>query len=237
MLNMELNERRKTFKKGLTFMRLNKKDALRIPVLDIARIVVPQFVDKGKFSTGQCCRHEDNKLGNLRFKEGKNYAHCFTCGESFDPISMVTEFRNLDFQEALEFLHDYFPNYFTTDIEYHNSWTGLSNKDYSYLGIQSQVMLGEESMDIRTFAKKFPKDHDVLLVSKIIKMKENMEIIKDHLLMRKFDESKIEKDEKKINEKLFQLFNSGIFSSDFKIKGLDPDNFNLVLKELLSEEI
>lgn len=217
-------------------MRLNKKDALRIPIIDVARIVVPQFVDKGKYSTGQCCRHEDKKLGNLRFKERENYAHCFTCGEGFDPIKLVTDFRRLEFLDALDYLYDYFPTYFSTELEYHSSWTGLSNKDYSYLGIQSQVPFGAESIDIRSFAKKYPKDHDILLISKILKMKESMEQIKCQLLLKKLDAVKIEKDERKIDEKLFEFFKTGVFSKEFKISDLKFEEFHHTLKNLLHEE-
>lgn len=219
--------------------KLKKEDALKIPILDIGRIVVPQFTDRGSRSTGQCCKHKDEKLGNLRFRENKNYAHCFTCGENFDPISMVMDYRNLNFTEALEFLYDYFPNYFTLEDYNHANWTGLSTKDYRFLGISSQLPLGTETYDIRQFAKKFPKDHDVLLVSKVLKVKENLLEIKEQLLLRGFTDEKIDKDERKIEEKLFNLLKTGLISPDFK-KNLSfetfKENLEIILKEKLEGE-
>lgn len=196
---------------------LDAKEANAIPILEVARLVVPRFTDKGSRSTGQCCRHTDNKLGNLRFKTDKNFAHCFTCNTTWWPVALVKDFRNLSFQDALEFLYSHFPSYFSNVKEYEEKpkWKGLSNKEYKYLGISIQQCFGNIIMDIREFANSFPNEHDALLIAKVIEKQKEIDSL-THFLNGKIDSEKIKSDKAKIEDKLYGLLTKGLMNQKNK---------------------
>lgn len=194
-------------------MRLDVREANAIPILEVARLVVPRFVDKGSRSTGQCCRHTDNKLGNLRFKLDKNFAHCFTCNTTWWPVDLVKDFRNLSFQDALKFLYSHFPSYFSNVKEYEEKpkWKGLSNKEYKYLGISIQQNIGNMVMDIREFATCFPDEHDALIIVKILKKQKEIDMLAD-FLRGKMNPEKIQQDKAKMEDKLYDLLSKGLIN-------------------------
>ena len=198
-------------------MRLDVREANAIPILEVARLVVPRFVDKESRSTGQCCRHTDNKLGNLRFKLDKNFAHCFTCNTTWWPVDLVKDFYNLSFQEALEFLYRHFPSYCSVREEYENKpkWRGLSNKEYRYLGISIQQSFGNITMNIREFATLFPDEHDALLIAKIVEKQKEIDSL-THFLNGKIDSEKIKSDKARIEDKLYGLLTKGLMNQKNK---------------------
>lgn len=196
---------------------ISKDEANKIPILQVARLVVPKFIENGTKSTGQCNLHTDNVLGNLRFKTTYNYAHCFTCNHTWKPVDLVMSFTGRSFKEALEFLYERFTNYFSIvqEIEERPKWTGLSNKDYSYLGISIHQSFGNVNMDIRDFAIQFPKEHDDLLMLKILEKYEEIDKISD-FLSDKIDPDKLKKDKENIEKKLIKLLNKGLMNKSRK---------------------
>ncbi len=146
-------------------------EANSIPILSIAPFFVEKFINKGYLSTGKCCLHSDNKIENLRFKIEDNYCHCFTCGNTWHPVSFVMAFGNMSFKEALDWLYQKFPNYFRhiEEIDTRKKWYGLSNKEYNWLEMSRQITIGNKIIDIRDLANDYPKEHDNILVSKILK--------------------------------------------------------------------
>lgn len=198
-------------------MWLDAKEANSIPILDVARIVVPRFQDKGRLSTGECCMHIDNKLGNLRFKIEKNYAHCFTCGRTWWPVSLVMDFMKMDFKEALEFLYRYFPSYFTVELTKEKKkkpkWNGLTNQEYKFLGIAIQQHLGNTAMNIRDFANIFPEEHDALLTAKIQEKKKEIDRL-NKFLIGKIDNEELNRCRLKIEKKIENLLNKGLKSKN-----------------------
>ena len=194
-------------------VRVNAKEANAIPILEVARLVVPRFQDKGHLSTGQCCRHTDEKLGNLRFKVDANFAHCFTCDTTWRPVDLVMDFMSLSFLDALEYLYNHFPSYFT-DIDYYDvrpAWNGLSNKEYRYLGIPTQLYFGKLILNIRDFAENFPDEHDSLLIVKVIEKLNEINSLANFLQGR-MDSLEINQDQKKIEKKLYTLLHKGLRS-------------------------
>jgi len=194
-------------------VRVNAKEANAIPILEVARLVVPRFQDKGHLSTGQCCRHTDEKLGNLRFKVDANFAHCFTCDTTWWPVGLVKDFCNLSFQDALEFLYSHFPSYFSNVKEYEKKpkWRGLSNKEYKYLGVSIQQNIGNMVMDIREFATCFPDEHDALLIAKILKKQKEIDRLADFLRGR-INPEKIQQDKAKMEDRLYDLLTKGLMN-------------------------
>jgi len=195
---------------------LDAKEANSIPIIEVARYVVPQFVDKGSKSTGQCCKHTDNKLGNLRFKLDANYAHCFTCNTTWGPVNLVMDFCNLSFVNALEYLYSRFPSYFSNVQEYKKcTWNGLLNKEYKYLGINIQQNFGNISMDIREFATSFPDEHDAFLIAKIMEKQKEVESLAV-FLSSKMDSEIIKQDKIKVEDKLYHLLAKGLMNKNNK---------------------
>lgn len=197
---------------------LDVKEANSIPILEVAKYVVPRFTDKGNKSTGQCCKHTDNKLGNLRFKEKGNFAHCFTCNTTWKPVSLVMDFCNLGFTDALEYLYSRFPSYFSNIQEYEKKpkWHGLLNKEYKYLGISIQQNFGNMVMDIREFATCFPDEHDALLIAKILKKQKEIDALAN-FLHKKMDSEKIQQERAKIEDKLYNLLTKGLMNKKNKV--------------------
>ena len=197
---------------------LDAKEANSIPILEVARYVVPKFTDKGSKSTGQCCKHTDNKLGNLRFKTDKNYAHCFTCNTTWGPVNLVMDFLNINFLSALDYLHSRFPSYFTIkEYEKKPKWNGLLNKEYKYLGISIQQSFGNNIvMDIREFATLFPDEHDILLISKVLEKQKEVDSLA-HFLSQKMDSEIIKTDKTKIEDKLYGLLTKGLMNKKNKV--------------------
>lgn len=198
---------------------LDAKEADLIPILEVARYVVPRFTDNGNKSTGQCCKHTDNKLGNLRFKLDSNFAHCFTCNTTWFPVNLVMDFCNLSFTDALEYLYSRFPSYFSNVLEYEEKpkWNGLLNKEYKYLGISIQQSFGNIVMDIREFATSFPDEHDTLLVAKVMEKQKEIDSLA-LFLSEKMDSEKITQDKSKMEDKLYRLLAKGLMNKNMKIK-------------------
>lgn len=189
----------------------NKEEARAIPILDVAYLVVPFFVNKGNRSTGECCKHTDNKLGNLRFEIDDNYAKCFTCGTKWDTIGLVMDFKRLSFTDALEFLYQNFPSYFSNveEITERPKWNGLENKEYHFFKINSQLIIGHTVINIREFATEFPEEHDMLLIEKTYKLKEEIDEVY-YALLGKYDKEKLEKDKNNIEAKILSLLKKGL---------------------------
>lgn len=198
-------------------MKLDVNEANNIPILEVAQIVVPRFTNKGSRSTGECQMHTDRNLGNLRFKIEANFAHCFTCNNTWWPVSLVIDFLNLSFQEALEFLYERFPSYFTIVEEYEKKpkWNGLSNKDYKFLGISIQQHFGSTMMDIRDFARSFPDEHDKLLITKILEKQKEIDRLYI-FLSNKMDEVRLKKDRKEMEDKIYRMLAKGLMNKKNK---------------------
>lgn len=197
--------------------KLDVCEADSIPILEIAKYIVPDFINNGHKSTGRCVKHTDNKLGNLRFNIGKNYAHCFTCSTTWYPVQFVMEFKNLTFSKALQFLYELFPSYFL--VKHFNTtfskknWKGLTNKEYKKIGINTTLYL-EKSINIKDFALLFTDEHNNLLLAKIKQKQEEVKEIYENLIkeIKKEDtemRKKIEKDKKEIEDYLYNLLSKG----------------------------
>ena len=117
----------------------------------------------------------------------------------------------------------------------HSNWGGLSVKEYGFLNISSQILIGDTRMDIRNFGKTFPMDHDILIAAKVLKIKENLDNVKKQLLEKGFTQEKVEKDEQKIEEKLYSVFKKGVLSSEIKNAKVNFENFEVYLKSLLNK--
>ena len=193
--------------------KINAHEANKIPILEIARRIVPKFIDRGSNSTGKCVKHIDNKLGNLRFKTDKNYAHCFTCNTTWGPVNFVMDFLNLEFFEALKYLHKTFPHYFTTneiDVKQKKRrWKGLLIKEYKVLNINNFLYLGNTPINIRDFAESFPKEYNSLLHLKAYAKKEEINTLYEKL-KGKVDGKKLENDKKEYLEEIERLLNKGV---------------------------
>ncbi|QUH22059.1 hypothetical protein [Alkaliphilus sp. B6464] len=204
---------------------LDSEEANSIPIKSVARLVIPRFQESNNKSTGECCKHTDQILGNLRLKnedehsgDSNNYAHCFTCGETWYPVKLVMDYKGFGFQDAMEFLYQNFPSYFTNVKEFDDipKWEGLDNNEYKYLGIRIQHRFGDITIDVREFAREFPKEHDILLLSKIIEIKSKIDKIETYGLEKHIEKDKIQKDKEKIDKKLLDLLKRGLISTEYK---------------------
>lgn len=78
-----------------------------LPILLVAELVVPKFINRGKNSIGQCVLHEDNKLTNLKFHIEGNFAHCFTCDTTWTPYRLLKDFGKFkNIYEVVKFLKE-----------------------------------------------------------------------------------------------------------------------------------
>lgn len=78
-------------------------------VKDSARImdVVSDYVSlkrQGSEFTGLCPFHADRHAGNFMVSPSKNFAHCFVCDETYDPIEFIKRMEDVDFLDAIRLL-------------------------------------------------------------------------------------------------------------------------------------
>lgn len=78
-------------------------------VKDSARImdVVSDYVSlkrQGSEFTGLCPFHADRHAGNFMVSPSKNFAHCFVCDETYDPIEFIMRMEDVDFLDAIRLL-------------------------------------------------------------------------------------------------------------------------------------
>ncbi|MFW6025662.1 MAG: CHC2 zinc finger domain-containing protein [Candidatus Woesearchaeota archaeon] len=170
--------------------KLDANEAKEIPILEVAKLVIPDLTRKGNKITALCRHHNDKNLGNFSIRPKENYAHCFACGAHLSTIDLVMTYNGLDFYDALEFLYSHFTNYFTVNEDYkendtiQNEWKGLSLNDYNFLGIKTNMYLNGKLMSIKQFAKLFPKEHDRILAFKL-----NKKMIQFYDLQKYIDKS------------------------------------------------
>lgn len=197
-------------------LSFDKQEALNIPILEVAAIVMPSFVEKGKNSTGQCCKHTDNKLGNVSFQLDKNRVHCFTCSSHWNNISLVMDYLNLNFYDALCWLYEKFPTYFSNVEEFKikEKWNGLENNEYKFLKINTSVYILDKNMHIREFANEFPEEHDYLLVSKALKIVNSISEYNTELMKRGFEENCLNLHLERINKKIKDLVTKGLMNKN-----------------------
>lgn len=58
----------------------------------------------GSEYTGLCPFHNDRHLGSFRVSERKNFAVCFSCDKTWDPISLLMDGLHMDYPTALRHL-------------------------------------------------------------------------------------------------------------------------------------
>lgn len=217
------------------------KECYSIPILEVGALVVPDFQICRDTATGKCCKHVDNKKGNFSFETKKNYAKCFTCQASFTTINLVKDFKGLAFKDAIMFLYQNFPSYFSKQpfsgkyTYVKDNWNGLTNQEYLYLKIPTRVPLNGEKIQIRDFAKKYSNEHDILLISAIMSHKQTIEKIYDSFLIMDNnceDISKIKQDRKDIYCKLLTLLEKGIRNKSLLKKENGKLDLDLMLLKL-----
>ena len=138
---------------------IDKEEALRIPILEVAALVVTDFGMHNHILTGRCCNHTDNKFGNLSFgkAERQNICYCFTCHHGFNTITLVQGYLGLTFIDSLKWLYDHFPTYFTNTS---SSFAAKKDIDpgYKLLGFSNYINYGEKLMPIDEAISKLGKE-------------------------------------------------------------------------------
>lgn len=217
-------------------------DCYSIPIVEVGALVIPGFQYINSKPTGECCKHIDNKKGNFSFNIKKNYAKCFTCLTAFTTINLVKEYKGFCFTDAVLFLYQNFPSYFRkkpfggeySDIK--EQWDGLTNQEYMYLKLPTRIPVNGEKIQIREFAKKYPLEHDILLINTIINHKEIIENVYLSFSKRfNQDNSNLEnikKHRKEIYLKLLNLLEKGIRNKDFLKKINDKIDLKVLIKNL-----
>ncbi|MBP0959219.1 MAG: hypothetical protein J5992_03750 [Oscillospiraceae bacterium] len=147
---------------------IDKEEALRIPILEVAALVVTDFGMHNHILTGRCCNHTDNKFGNFSFgkAEKQNICYCFTCHHGFNTITLVQGYLGLSFIDSLKWLYDHFPTYFTNTA---SSYTAKKDIDpgYKALGFSNYINYGEKLISIDEAINKLGKE----IISEKAKMK------------------------------------------------------------------
>lgn len=212
------------------------EDAHSIPIIEVGALVVTGFEYYNSKPTGQCCKHVDNKKGNFSFNTNRNYAKCFTCGEAFTTINLVKAYKGLGFKDAILFLYNNFPTYFTQEpyggefVPAIENWDGLTNKEYMYIKVPTRLTIAEKTLSISEFAKEHPFEHDIMLVEKIIDYRNYIEKIHTILLFdKKLDKKTIEQNYKDIYTNFKNLLTKGL-----RNKELLPKTGKINLKVLLN---
>lgn len=218
------------------------KECYSIPILEVGALVVPDFEIYRGNATGKCCKHVDNKKGNFSFETKKNFAKCFTCQQSFTTINLVKEFNGLKFKDAILFLYQNFPSYFTKEPfsgEYKyvkDDWNGLTNNEYSYLKLPTRIPLNGGKMQIREFARLYPFEHDVLLINTIMLHKKLIEDVYNSFISTSneldINISKVKQDRKDMYYKLLFLLEKGVMNKNLlkKVNGkLDLERTLIIL--------
>ena len=88
-------------------MRIDEATERRIKEAADIVDVVSDFVTLKKAGaeyTGLCPFHEDRHTGSFMVSPRKNIAHCFPCGETWNPVDFVMKIENLDYPDALRWL-------------------------------------------------------------------------------------------------------------------------------------
>lgn len=195
-------------------------DAHSIPIIEVGQLVVTDFEYYCGKPTGKCCDHIDGK-GNFSFKKEKNYAKCFTCQRPFTTINLVKAYKGYDFKNTIIFLYQNFPSYFRQEpfgsdyVFIKDDWDGLTNQEYMDLKILTRILVNGEKIQIKEFAKLYPLEHDILLITNIIKHKSTIEDIYYTFNNTCFssincDLEKIKQDRKDIYNKLLTLLKKGM---------------------------
>lgn len=222
------------------------QECYSIPIVEVGALVVTGFeIYHGK-PTGQCCKHIDNKKGNFSFQTKGNFAKCFTCQEAFTTINLVKEFKGLKFKDAVMFLYQNFPSYFSKEpfsgeyVYVKDNWNGLTNQEYMYLKMPTRLLLNGEKVQIREFAKLHPIEHDLLLINTIISYKQLIEDIYNSFLTNNYDNkislSKVKKDRKDMYFKLLNLLSKGIRNKDLLKKFNGKIDLELLIVELNNKQ-
>lgn len=71
------------------------------PIICVAEKLGIKFMSKSK---ALCFRGHDVKTPSLSFNPQKNYFHCFGCGVGGGPISLVMNYLNFNYKEAISWL-------------------------------------------------------------------------------------------------------------------------------------
>lgn len=211
------------------------EDAHTIPILDVAALVMDNFTKKQSRYTAKCPNHTDNKLGNVSFKTDKNYVKCFSCGTTWSTINLVKSCCNLSFKDAIIYLYQNFPSYFTQAVDFtgrsdYNEWTGLSSEEYRFLKFNTKYTINGQYASIRVYATLFPNEHDKILIRRMKDIYNDIHSFNKELSKQGVPLSKLENDRKAFEDKLLDLLKKGLQDKS-KIDENSTDLFK-VLKSL-----
>lgn len=214
-----------------------KEEAKSIPIIEVGELVVTDFSYRGNMPTGRCCKHVDEKWGNFHFRTKNNVAKCYSCGQVWDSIGLVEDYKGLNFAESVNFLYDHFPEYFSkkpfSDVQYEKEeWYGLTNKEYRYLKIPTRLLIKDKMISIRQVYKEFPYEHDILLIKSVIRIKNDVERIFKY---RVHSDNNATKDKAAYYNKIFELIKKGMYHQNL-ISGKRKINLDQILFELIKTE-
>lgn len=210
-------------------------EAHSIPILDVANLVMESVTKRSTSYTAKCPNHADNKLGNISFNFKYNCVKCFSCGASFTTINLVKTCNNLGFKDAIAFLYQHFPSYFTKAPDYTNSgecvkWEGLTNDEYRFLKLETKFLVEGKFASIRVFATMFPEEHDKILIRKMKDIYNEIYLLYNDMSNQGVKLSKLDKERKDFEDKLLNLLKKGLINK----KRIDKNatDFYEVLKSL-----
>ena len=208
------------------------EEAKSIPIIEVAELVVTDFQFINREPTGKCCNHTDNNWGNFKVRKN-NTCKCYSCDTRWNSIDLVKSYKRLEFNDAMRFLYNHFPSYFSVvpfenNVQYvKEEWNGLTGDEYRFLRIPSRLFVKDKIIFIREFAKEFSCEHDILILESIQRMKSDIERI---FQFQRNDPDAIQ-DRKDIYQKLFALLHKGIMHKEL-VDGKEKLDLDLTIKNL-----
>lgn len=164
------------------FEILKEESINNIPIEEVASLVMDNFQTyKGRITaTCPSPSHLDKNFGNVSFKY--NRVRCFSCNQSWNNINLVMIKNNLKYLDAIKFLYNHFPSYYSIIPDFNDiniiedNWKGLSNKEYKKLGMSTSYIINGITINVRELYLTNSTLHDQILkkcVDKKIKEVEN----------------------------------------------------------------
>lgn len=86
---------------NLTIQRV--KDSAKIYDVVIDYVQLKRNGKKCEY-TGRCPFHDDRHAGSFTVNTEKNFAHCFPCDKTWDPIAFIMDIEKVEFIEAIRIL-------------------------------------------------------------------------------------------------------------------------------------
>lgn len=192
-----------------------------IPIEEVGSLVMEDYgLHKGNL-TAKCPDHEDKKLGNVSFKKDGNYVKCFSCLKSWNTLNLVKDCEKKGFKDAIFFLYQHFPSYFSKAPDFTGSnegtytkWEGLSNNEYAFLKISTRLRINGQVTPIKIFAETYPNEHDNILFLAIKNKIKELNEIKESFLSSNIDVAKIEKDYNTMYTKIINYLKKGLMNKE-----------------------